>query len=225
MRHIILFLLIIPLLIISQNSKLPEDVKWVTQSEEYSELCKQIYTNAWEKIERNIYNNNYQLNMENIVIVMDLDETVLDNSMYQIYLNEKSESFSYSSWDKFVNEEVSGLVPGAESFIKKYKSINNAKIVFISNRDSSTLYATINNMKKLGLFYEDDIYMLRENKNDTKIIRRLEIINGEGRMNEHGKCKVIGYFGDAIGDFPSNNNYKFSINKFIFPNPMYGTWQ
>ena len=74
-------------------------------------------------------------------------------------------------------------------------------------------------------FYEDDIYMLRENKNDTKIIRRLEVINGEGRMIDHGKCKVIGYFGDAIGDFPSNNNYKFSINKFIFPNPMYGTWQ
>ena len=225
MRHIFIIILIFPLLIISQKSKLPEDVKWVTQSEEYVELCKQIYTNAWEKIEQNIYNNDHQLNMKNIVIVMDLDETVLDNSMYQINLNDKSESFSYKSWNKFVNEEISGLVPGSKSFIKKYKAIDNAKIVYISNRDSSTLNATINNMKKLGVFYEDDIYMLRENKNDTKIIRRLEVINGEGRMIDHGKCKVIGYFGDAIGDFPSNNNYKFSINKFIFPNPMYGTWQ
>jgi len=225
MRHIFILILIFPLLIISQKSKLPEDVKWVTQSEEYVELCKQIYSNAWEKIEQNIYNNDHQLNMKNIVIVMDLDETVLDNSMYQINLNEKSESFSYKSWNEFVNEEISGLVPGSKSFIKKYKAIDNAKIVYISNRDSSTLNATINNMKKLGVFYEDDIYMLRENKNDTKIIRRLEVINGEGRMIEHGKCKVISYFGDAIGDFPSNNNYKFSINKFIFPNPMYGTWQ
>ena len=225
MRLIILLSLIFPLFIISQNSKLPEDVKWVTQSEEYSELCKQIYTNAWEKIERNIYNNNYQLNMENIVIVMDLDETVLDNSMYQINLNDKSENFSYASWNKFVKQEISGLVPGAKLFIEKYKAIDNAKIVFISNRDASTLKATINNMKKLGVFFEDDIYMLKKKQNDTKIIRRLELINGDGRMKNHGKCKIIAYFGDAIGDFPSNNNYKFSINKFIFPNPMYGTWQ
>ena len=127
MRHIFILILIFPLLIISQKSKLPEDVKWVTQSEEYVELCKQIYTNAWEKIEQNIYNNDHQLNMKNIVIVMDLDETVLDNSMYQINLNDKSESFSYKSWNKFVNEEISGLVPGSKSFIKKYKAIDNAK--------------------------------------------------------------------------------------------------
>ena len=55
MRHIFILILIFPLLILSQKSKLPEDVKWVTQSEEYVELCKQIYTNAWEKIEQNIY--------------------------------------------------------------------------------------------------------------------------------------------------------------------------
>jgi len=123
-----------------------------------------------------------------------------------------------------VKKEIANLVPGAKVFINKYKNIDNAKIIYISNRDASTLEATINNMKKLGVFYEDDIYLLKQDKNDSKIIRRIEVLNGSGRMKKHGQLKVIAYFGDAIGDFPLNKNYTFSINKFIFPNTMYGAW-
>ena len=77
-------------------------------------------------------------------------------------------------------------------------------------------------MKKLGIYFEDDIFLLRKNKEDTKIIRRKEVLNGNNRMEDYGAQKVIAYFGDAIGDFPRNKKYKFSKNKFIFPNPMYG---
>ena len=225
MKLKIFLIYIFPILLISQNNtSLPNDIKWTTQSEEYKELCKQIYKNAWEKIERHIFDSNYQLGMKNRVIVMDLDETVLDNSKYQIELNQKSESYTPITWNKFVKKEISNLVPGAKVFINKYKNIDNAKIIYISNRDASTLEATINNMKKLGVFYEDDIYLLKQDKNDSKIIRRIEVLNGSGRMKKHGQLKVIAYFGDAIGDFPLNKNYTFSINKFIFPNTMYGAW-
>ena len=43
-------------------------------------------------------------------------------------------------------------------------------------------------------------------------------------MESHGAKEVIAYFGDAMGDFPNDKKYQFSINKFIFPNPMYGKW-
>ena len=36
--------------------------------------------------------------------------------------------------------------------------------------------------------------------------------------------KIIAYFGDALGDFPEDEKYKFGVNNFIFPNPMYGKW-
>ena len=33
----------------SQVTKLPNDIRWVTESPEYSILCEQTYKNAWEE--------------------------------------------------------------------------------------------------------------------------------------------------------------------------------
>ena len=79
-------------------------------------------------------------------------------------------------------------------------------------------------MKALGIYYKNDIFLLKENENDSKVNRRLEVFEGTGRMKKYGPLSVIAYFGDAIGDFPDDKNYEFGINKFLFPNPMYGKW-
>ena len=201
-----------------ENKNFPNDVRWVTSSFEYKELCNQIYTNAWISIRNKIYSSNEP------VIVMDLDETVLDNSKYQIELFNKSTSYKPKTWNKWVKKEESDLVPGSKEFITRFKKIKNSKIIFLSNRDASTLNATKSNMKKLDILFADDIFLLKESEDDTKIVRRNEIIKGEGRMDKLGAKKIIAYFGDAIGDFPKDKNFEFGINKFLFPNPMYGKW-
>ena len=220
-----LFLLFFPLLMISQNNNLiekkpniPNDVKWVVQSSEYVFLCEQIYRTAWLSIKHKL------MVMDNPVIIMDLDETVLDNSEYQINLFVKGEEYKSNSWNRFVKKEISTPVPGAKEFIKKYKKNINAKIIYISNRDASTLEATKNNMKALGIYHEEDVFLLKKDKNDSKLIRREEVFSGTGRMKKYGSQKIIAYFGDAAGDFPNDKTYEFGINKFIFPNPMYGEW-
>ena len=58
----------------SNMNQLPNDVRWVTGSEEYKMLCKQIYLSATRSIKREFSDTN------NPVIIMDIDETVLDNS-------------------------------------------------------------------------------------------------------------------------------------------------
>ena len=64
--------------------KLPNDIRWVTNSSEYQILCKQIYENAWDNLSSDLKAaNSYS------AIVMDLDETVLDNSKYQVGLTKK----------------------------------------------------------------------------------------------------------------------------------------
>ena len=201
-----------------ENKNFPNDVRWVTSSDEYKELCTQIYTNAWISLRNKIYSSNEP------VIVMDLDETVLDNSKYQIELFNKSTSYEPKTWNKWVKKEEADLVPGSKEFITRFKKIKNSKIIFLSNRDASTLSATKSNMKKLDILFSDDIFLLRESDDDTKIVRRNEIIKGDGRMRKFGAKKIIAYFGDAIGDFPKDKNFEFGINKFLFPNPMYGKW-
>ena len=202
----------------NQSHKLPNDVKWVTGSNEYIAVCEQTYQIAMHSM-KSVF-----LNTQNPIIIMDLDETVLDNSQYQIDLFLNNERYDEITWNEFVNQEISKLVPGAKDFIIQYKKYDNARIIYISNRSHSTLAATKNNMKKLGIYFEDDIFLLKKNKEDTKVVRRNEVFNGDNRMSIYGAQQVLAYFGDAMGDFPIDKNYKFSINKFIFPNPMYGKW-
>ena len=83
---------------------------------------------------------------------------------------------------------------------------------------------TKNNLKKLGIYSDSDIYLLRIDKADKKTIRRSEIFNSTGRMNKYENFKVIQYLGDAIGDFENQNLDRFGLDNFIFPNPMYGKW-
>ena len=98
-----------------ENTQYPNDVKWVTKSKEYKILCEQIYFNAWKTIKKEVKNS------KEAVIIMDLDETVLDNSKYQIELFKKSEKYNPESWNKWVEKEEADLVPGAKKFILKFK--------------------------------------------------------------------------------------------------------
>ena len=199
-------------------AKLPNDVRWVTASNEYNALCEQIYIDAWDSIK------DFFIETNESIIIMDLDETVLDNSKYQIELHRKNEKYNPKSWSKWVNKMESDLVPGAKDFILKYKKKKGSRIIYISNRMDKNLIPTQKNMKKLGILFDDDIFLLRLDKQDKKTIRRKEVLNGLGRMKKYGSKSIIAYFGDAMGDFPDDDNYNWSINKFIFPNPMYGKW-
>ena len=216
--YILLFILPISACQNKEGAKLPNEVRWVTQSSEYSSVCEQIYNSA-----SLVLQNQFE-GVDRPVIVMDLDETVLNNVQYQVELFEKSETYNPTSWNAWVNKELATAVPGAKSFILDFKDKYKGLIVFISNRDASTIKATRNNLDNLGLLFEDDIFLLRKDKKDTKIVRRNEVLEGVGRMEGYGPNSVLAYFGDQIGDFPNDTSFVFSLNKFMFPNPMYGKW-
>ena len=141
------------------NEQLSNDVRWVTQSNEYQALCNQIYSIASEKLIDSIENDKNT----NFAVILDLDETVLDNSQYQIELHEKNESFNMDSWSKWVLREEANLIPGAYDYIQLLRK-NNIQIIFLSNRMNIRLSSTINNMKKLGVHSNSDVYLLRKDK-------------------------------------------------------------
>tara|TARA_B110000263_G_scaffold101462_1_gene88762 strand:+ start:107 stop:832 length:726 start_codon:yes stop_codon:yes gene_type:complete len=202
-----------------EEIKLPNDIRWITNSPEYKILCEQTYKNAWDNL-------SVILNEENSksAIIMDLDETVLDNSKYQIGLVEKNESYNPESWSVWINLKEAELVPGAKQFIDSVRT-TNTRIIFLSNRMAKNESPTIENMQRLKIYDKTDIFLLRLDKADKKHIRRAEAINGTGRLQDIGPMKILGYFGDAYHDFPDESNiYIFGENMFMFPNPMYGKW-
>ena len=194
-------------------SNLSNDVRWVINSSEYEKLCRQIYSQAIKDISKIFIDGNS-------AIIMDLDETVLDNSQYQIELYDKGESFSMESWTDWVLRYEANLIPGAKEFFDYIRKMN-IQIIFISNRMNKRLASTIRNMKKTGIYNEKDIYLLRLDKQDKKYIRRDEVYTGTGRMKFYGPKDIVAYFGDAMGDFPEDQNLG---KQYIFPNPMYGKW-
>ena len=206
-------------------AKLPNDVRWVRESKEYVALCNQVYANAIDKLQDTISPNNYSLNIinNNYAVVMDLDETVLDNSDYQVELYNKNEQYNPDSWDEWVVKEDAKLVPGAYDYISFLRN-HNIQIIFISNRMHKRLQETKNNMLKLGIYSDNDIYLLRLDRADKKTIRRAEIFNSTGRMKDFKQFEIIQYLGDAIGDFEVDNLDRFGLDQFVFPNPMYGKW-
>ena len=91
------------------KEQLPNDTRWVRESMEYKSICEQTYKTAWTSLSKQ------RQKLQDAVIVMDLDETVLDNSLYQVQLHEKAESFNHKSWNEFVKLEISELVPVPKS--------------------------------------------------------------------------------------------------------------
>ena len=194
-------------------------LNWMTKSREYKAVCLQTYANAWEKVAAAAKKQKGPW-----AIVMDLDETVLDNSGYQRRLEESGEAYSQESWEKWVIEEKSGLVPGAKEFIAKVRNLPRGRIIFISNRYARNTEPSRSNLQKLGIAGDNDIYLLRKDRADLKNIRQKEVLKGTGRMKEHGAHKVLAWFGDAAHDVPDDPKLKWGTHKFMLPNPVYGNW-
>ncbi len=194
-------------------------LRWVTQADEYRAVCLQPYAAAWEKIAPAA-----RVAQGPWVIVMDLDETVLNNAQYQHELAARGASHSQEAWAAWVAREQATLVPGAKEFIAKVRTLPNARIIFLSNRYTTGQAATRNNLNQLGLTADNDIYLLRRERADTKVIRQNEVLQGTGRMAAHGAVQVLAWFGDAAHDFPADPDLKWGTEKFMLPNPVYGKW-
>jgi len=202
------------------SEKLPNDIRWVTASGEYQSLCRQIYHLAWQKVKSAAAQQK-----GDAAIVMDLDETVMDNSQYQVLLEAAGESFTMDSWSAWVNRAEAGLVPGAGAFLDSVRTLDKIYVIFVSNRMAERTEITRKNLEKLSATEKDDIFLLKQDRNDKKEIRRHEIFSGTGRMSSSGAFTVIAWFGDAMGDFPSETEAAdFGESWFVLPNPMYGKW-
>ena len=155
---------------------------------EYENLCRQIYQQAWQEIKKQSSKAKGKL-----AIVVDLDETVLNNNSYQVDRWEKGMGFTQESWSEWVNQKRAVLIPGAKTFLDRTRTLG-VTIIFLSNRMQHNLLPTIENMKSLKVWNEDDLFLLRENKLDTKKKRRAEVRTGMARMEQHGPFHVFGLF-------------------------------
>ena len=202
------------------KEKVPNNIRWIRQSLEYERLCEQVYQRSTVQILKVLKKESKK---QNLAVVVDLDETVLNNSLYQVERWQAGLSFTQDSWSEWVNRKEAGLVPGVKEFLSAVRK-KGVRVVFLSNRMNHNLEPTRENLRLLGVLDPNDLFLLRLDKNDLKEVRRKEVTDGTGRMKKIGPLNVIGYVGDQMGDFPSGQKKEFGKTNFLLPNPMYGKW-
>jgi 5'-nucleotidase (lipoprotein e(P4) family) len=197
-------------------------------SAEYRALCIQSYNIAKVKLngELKIKGRNQPL-----AVITDLDETALDNSNFYGFLYKNNTTFNpQSNWPDWCRLEKADSIPGSVSFFcfADQKKVN---IFYISNRDTSLINSTMNNMKQLGFPQMDKSHFLFKSNSSSKEERRREVAK---------TYDVVLLLGDNLNDFDSIYeskpifNRKLQVDKskqlwgekfIVFPNSIYGEWE
>jgi 5'-nucleotidase (lipoprotein e(P4) family) len=203
-------------------------IKWFRDSAEYAALTRMVYRLAT----RQALESSKGLAPGSWAVILDLDETVLDNSPYQLERAAYGLPYDAASFVAWARREEAAAVPGAQEFIAAVRNAGG-RVAWISNRDPAAADATRRNMSRLGLWNENDRLCLLDPKR-PKAIRRAEVVTGEGECSWAGhRPSVLVLVGDQMGDFPqpgekvagSGSDSDFGATYFIVPNPMYGDWQ
>lgn len=227
---------------------LSNSVKWLTQSNEYQLITEALYKQATNAILEKTNSS------EPWVVVMDIDETILDNSAYQVRLDMTNASYSPQSWDAWVVSSRATLVPGAKAFMESVFA-KGGKIALITNRDKERDRYTWENMQALQLpINELNTCLLGRSDADTaaintssylndKDLRREQISLGTANCFSASKTQrpswqsphaILMQIGDNIEDINQVKQQsadaqtllkRWGDDVFILPNPMYGSWR
>lgn len=202
-------------------------VAWYQNATEAKALYAQGYNAAKETLSKKVKAHK---GGKPLAIVLDIDETVLDNSPYQAYNALYNQSFP-EGWQEWVNSAQAKPVYGAKSFLD-YADAQDVEIFYVSDRSHETdLKATIKNLKKEKLPQADKAHVLLKKEGE------------EGKSERRDKVRtdynLAMLFGDNLLDFEDpkaataesrdaflkQHEDDFGSKYIIFPNPMYGSWE
>ena len=170
-------------------------------------------------------------------IIVDVDETVLDNSPSQVRQIREQRGYDDANWGVWVNERKATALPGAAEFLNAAAK-RGVTIFYISNRTADQAQATLDNLRATGFPIQDANQFLGlgtvvegcEQEGSEKSCRRQLV----GR-----RYRVLMQFGDQVGDFvqivantPDGRRaaiapYADWIGQrwWVLPNPLYGSWE
>ena len=216
-------------------------VIYVQTSTEFAANNIQTFNNASKALDMALKDKTWTAALEqkdNFVskdpaIIVDVDETVLDNSSFQSRTILSGLSYP-NGWAKWVNESKATAVEGVYKFLH-YANESEVKIFYVTNRLESFREPTIRNLKSLGLPFDDKINSL--------IMREDEDVRDktERRKNIAENYRIVLLLGDQLTDFIStkeayifHSDRKKLANKysdmwgskwFMITNPTYGRWE
>jgi len=166
-------------------------------------------------------------------VILDVDETLVDNSLYQAWMVRANATFSVKTWNEFCAAQISRAIPGAVEFTKLADS-KGVKVFYITNRGVETEKDTRENMQKLGFPMGGNV--------DTFLMQNKQQGWGSAKSSRRAVVtkdyRVLLNIGDNFGDF--DDRYRGSEADrakafdsdlaywgkqwLMLPNPTYGSF-
>ena len=167
-------------------------------------------------------------------ILLDIDETVLDNSPLQARLIKKGLDYDSMEFGQWAYEARAKAIPGSVAFLKIARS-KGIKIFFISNRARNEEAATQKNLQRVGLL---------QTIGDDQVLSRFEKVSWQSdkasrRRYLSEKYRVLMLVGDDFNDFVTGTKSSLEERQkimlrhqkmwgekwIVIPNPLYGSWE
>lgn len=192
---------------------------------EYKALCLQAFNIARLRINENLPSSGKPK-----AIITDIDETILDNSPYEVHQTLQGKDYEPASWYQWTAMSQADTVPGGPAFLK-YAASKGITIFYITNRDEKEREGTLFNLQKFNLPDADNAHLILRQGTSSKEIRRQQVAASHD---------IVLLLGDNLADFSSLFDKKsmeereqntdilaaeFGKKFIVIPNPVYGDWE
>jgi len=209
-------------------------ILWTQSSAEYRALAYQAFSLARLRLDQELPTSRRGRAARGAkppAIVVDVDETVLDNSRFQAELILRGAAYTPQAWQAWCDRAEAGAVPGAVAFLN-YAARRGVKTFYITNRRQPEKAGTMKNLINAGFpGVSEETVMIRESSSPSKETRREKVRAG---------YRIVMLVGDNLNDFSDEFSGKliadrsalvdreqaeFGAQYIVIPNPMYGDWE
>jgi acid phosphatase len=214
---------------------------WTQRSAEYRASTEQAYRAASRMVDQGLADPEWTAAPEQEddqgglppAVILDVDETVLDNSPYQARIIVEGKEYP-EGWDAWVRESSAPPVPGAIEFARRAAQ-RGVTVFYVTNRDAALEQATERNLESLGFPLAADVDVLlmrgeRDGWGSDKASRRAHVASTH---------RVLILAGDDLNDFISVSRASieerdrleaeyashWGVKWIMLPNPIYGSWE
>ena len=133
-----------------QPDTITRALKWVRRSAEFPLIAEYLFAQASKRVDEIAVEEG---DAGDWVVSVDLDETVLDNSLGQLENEYLGLGFVPERWARWQQRGAAEAIPGAISFMNHVLA-RGGKIAAITNRNANAEAATRANLIDLGLDYD-----------------------------------------------------------------------
>ena len=208
-------------------------ILWTQSSAEYRAVAYQTFLLAQLRLDQDLRNHGAKRGAPpRAAVIVDVDETVLDNSRFQAELVLRGLPYDSAGWRAWCERAEAGAVPGALDFLN-YAARRGVRVFYITNRRQPEKAGTIANLTKLGFpdVSEETVMIRDEGTSSSKESRRQKVAK---------RYRIPLLMGDNLNDFNDSfagksiaeraaevdrQRAQFGMRYIILPNPMYGDWE